>query len=57
MTTAPQPDDRDEVGVEQRICAVCQHEESAHELLDTGAQSRMVCRVCDDAHAFQPLPD
>lgn len=57
MTTAPQPDDRDEIGVEQRICAVCNHEEGEHELLDTGAQSRVVCRLCNDAHAFEPLPD
>ena len=56
MTTAPQPDDLDEIGVE-RICAVCNHEERDHELVEAETQSHVVCRICNDAHPFQPLPD
>ncbi len=59
MTVMPQPDDIDEVGVEQRICAVCRHDESDHELVEQTATTRGhgICRVCNDAHEFAPLPE
>jgi hypothetical protein len=59
VTTAPLPDDFDEAGVEQRICALCRHDESDHELVEQTAATpgHGFCRACDDAHEFEPLPD
>lgn len=57
MTTAPQPDDRDELGAEHRICALCSHEEGEHELREANGDSHVFCRICNDAHPFEPLPE
>jgi len=55
--TQPQPEERDETGAEARACARCDHEEAEHEIIEADARSRVICRVCNDGHEFEPLPE
>jgi hypothetical protein len=52
-----EPGDRDDDVIDVRICAVCGHAEADHELIEADGASRVVCRECDDAHPFEPVPD
>jgi hypothetical protein len=48
------PDERDIDATETRTCAICGHDEDEHELVEVNAHSRTICRLCDDAHDFEP---
>jgi hypothetical protein len=51
------PDDRDEVGAEVRICASCGHAEDEHSVITEEAERGRseICLTCSDHHAFAPL--
>jgi hypothetical protein len=51
-----EPDDRDEVGAEVRVCATCGHAEDEHRVItDEPERGRPeICLTCGDRHAFVP---
>lgn len=51
------PEERDEVGAEVRVCATCGHTEDDHRAItDEPERGRPeLCLICGDRHTFAPL--